>query len=161
MEDLFRALPSLLSEFEENETLREAVVFAAWKRTAGQSLSEHAVPFRLYQKHLIVAVASEMWKRHLESLSGQMIFKLNSLMKQAAVTFIEFRVDEKTVLTAKSDKSKNTLSPLEFEEIALDEVSANLRHSADAIADDNLRYQFLLAAGACLARKKNLLKKDL
>ena len=70
MEDLFRALPALLKEFEENESLREAVTFAAWRRIAGESLCEHAVPFRLYKKHLIIAVAHETWKRHLERLSG-------------------------------------------------------------------------------------------
>lgn len=156
MEDLFRALPALLKNFEENETLREAVVFAAWRKAAGQNLVQHAVPFRLYQKHLIIAVANEMWKRHLESLSGQMIFQLNSLLKQAAVTFIEFRVDDKTVLEEKRKKSENRMSPEQAEEIALDEVSVNLRSSADAIEDDNLRYQFLLAAGSCLARKKKL-----
>ena len=160
MEDLFRALPALLKEFDENETLREAVVFAAWERAAGQSLAQHAVPFRLFQKHLIIAVASEMWKRHLELLSGQMIFKLNSLMRQAAVTFIEFRVDEKTVLEAKNKNGQNSLSDLEQEEIALDQVTPKMRASADAIEDDNLRYQFLLAAGSCLARKKNLSDKN-
>lgn len=156
MEDLFRALPALLKEFDENEALREAVVFAAWERAAGQSLAQHAVPFRLFQKHLIIAVASEMWKRHLEMLSGQMIFKLNSLMRQAAVTFIEFRVDEKTVLEAKNKNQQTSLSVLEQNEIALDEVTPKMRASADAIEDDNLRYLFLLAAGSCLARKKNL-----
>ena len=156
MEDLFRALPALLKEFDDNESLREAVVFAAWERAAGEGLAQHAVPFRLFQKHLIIAVASEMWKRHLEMLSGQMIFKLNSLMRQAAVTFIEFRVDEKTVLEAKNKNQQNSLSVLEQEEIALDEVTPKMRASADAIEDDNLRYQFLLAAGSCLARKKNL-----
>ncbi|CAN5866235.1 hypothetical protein BH20ACI4_BH20ACI4_16560 [soil metagenome] len=160
MEDLFRALPALLKEFDENETLREAVVFAAWQKAAGKSLAQHAVPFRLYQKHLVIAVANEMWKRHLESLSGQMIFQLNSLLRQAAVTYIEFRVDEKTVGGAKRKNSKNYLSPEQLEEKALDEVSINLRNSADAIEDDNLRYQFLLAAGSCLARKKILMKKN-
>lgn len=160
MEDLFRSLPGLLKEFDENETLREAVIFAAWRRTAGQSLTEHTVPFRLHQKHLVVAVSSLMWKRHLESLSGQMIFKINSLLKQAAVTFIEFRIDEKTVLEAKRNNSASYLTPEQIEEIALNEVSNNLRGSADAIEDDNLRYQFLLAAGSCLARKKRLLNKD-
>ena len=156
MDDLFRALPALLKEFDENETLREAVVFAAWRRTAGASLCEHTVPFRLYQKHLIIAVTSEMWKRHLESLSGQMIFKINSLLRQAAVTFIEFRVDEKTVAQEKRKSPGSGLSPEEAEEMALEEVSTKLRSSADAIEDDNLRYQFLLAAGSCLARKKHL-----
>ncbi|HSK70664.1 MAG TPA: DciA family protein [Pyrinomonadaceae bacterium] len=159
MEDLFRALPALLREFEENESLREAVTFAAWRKIAGESLCEHAVPFRLYKKHLIIAVAHETWKRHLERLSGEMIFKINSVLGSAVVTFIEFRVDEKTVLQERMKNRKQTISEEEQIEIALEEVSPKLRFSADNIKDDNLRYQFLLAAGSCLARKKNLGKK--
>lgn len=160
MEDLIRALPALIKEFDENETVREAVVMAVWRKIAGEVLRDHAVPFRLFQKHLIVAVTSETWKRHLESLSGQMIFKLNSALGQAAVTFIEFRVDEKTVLDERSKNRKQTVSEAEFEDLALDEVSQKLRRSADAIEDDNLRYNFLLAAGGCLVRKKNLMKRE-
>ncbi len=160
MEDLTRALPALIKEFDENEIVREAVVMAVWRKIAGDVLRDHAVPFRLYQKHLVVAVTSEMWKKHLESLSGQMIFKLNSMLGQAAVTFIEFRVDEKTVLEERSKNNRQTISEDEFEEMALDEVSQKLRRSADAIEDDNLRYNFLLAAGGCLARKKNLMKRE-
>ena len=156
MEDLIRALPALLKEFDENEAVREAVVFAVWRKVAGESLRGHAVPLRLFQKHLIIAVTSATWKKHLESLSGQMIFKLNSSLQQAAVTFIEFRVDEPTVLQERAKHLKSTLSDEEYEEIALDEVTPKLRHSADAIKDDNLRYQFLLAAGSCLARKKKM-----
>jgi hypothetical protein len=154
MEDLFRALPALLKEFDENETVREAVIFAVWRRIAGESLREHTVPIRLFQKHLIIAVGSATWKKHLEHLSGQMIFKLNSALKQAAVTFIEFRVDEETILQERAKNRKSTMSDEELAEIALEEVTPNLRHSADAIKDDNLRYQFLLAAGGCLARRK-------
>jgi len=80
MEDLFRALPKLLKEFEDTDEIREAVALAAWRRVAGQSLCEHAVPFRLFNKHLMVAVANQTWKKHLEHLSGQMIFKLNSML---------------------------------------------------------------------------------
>jgi len=158
MEDLVRALPALLKEFDENDAVREAVVFAVWRRVAGESLREHAVPIRLFQKHLIIAVGSDTWKKHLEHLSGQMIFKLNSVLKQAAVTFIEFRVDEETILQERAKNKKSTLSDAELEEIALEEVTPKLRVSADAIKDDNLRYQFLLAAGSCLARKKNMKK---
>lgn len=158
MEDLVRALPALLKEFDENDAVREAVVFAVWRRVAGESLRGHAIPLRLFQKHLIIAVASDTWKKHLEHLSGQMIFKLNSVLKQAAVTFIEFRVDEETILQERARNKISTLSDAELEEIALDEVTPKLRGAADAIKDDNLRYQFLLAAGSCLARKKNMKK---
>ncbi len=156
MEALFRALPKLLKEFEDTEEVREAVVFAAWRTIAGESLSEHTVPFRLFNKHLIVAVADKMWKRHLETLSGQMIFKLNSTLGQAIVTFIEFRVDEETLRAERIKHHKTQMTDEQQREIALEEVTPKLRRSADAIKDDNLRYQFLLAAGSCLARKKNM-----
>jgi hypothetical protein len=160
MEDLFRALPKLLKEFEDTEEVREAVVFASWRKIAGESLSEHTKPFRLYNKHLIVAVADKMWKRHLESLSGQMIFKLNSVLGQAIVTFIEFRVDEGLLAAERAKHRTNQMTDEQRREAALDEVTPKLRHSADAIKDDNLRYQFLLAAGSCLARKKSMKEKE-
>ena len=156
MEDLFRALPKLLKEFENTDEVREAVVFAAWRKIAGESLSEHTVAFRLFNKHLIIAVADKMWKRHLESLSGQMIFKLNSVLGQAVVTFIEFRIDEETVEAERAKHRKTLISDEQQREIALEEITPKMRRSADAIKDDNLRYQFLLAAGSCLARKKKI-----
>ncbi|MDQ3323376.1 MAG: DUF721 domain-containing protein [Acidobacteriota bacterium] len=159
MEDLFRTLPKLLKEMGEHEEVREAVVFAAWRKIAGSSLQSHAVAFRLYNKHLMVAVTSETWKKHLEFLSGQMIFKINSVLGQAVVTFIEFRVDEETVLQERRKTQDSPMSDEELREIALDEVTPKMRRSADAIKDDNLRYQFLLAAGGALAHKKRRSEK--
>ena len=156
MNELFRALPALLKEFDDNPTVREAVTFAAWRKIAGESLRQHAVPFQLVQKRLTVAVKSETWRKHLEHLSGQMIFKLNSALGSAVVTYIEFRIDEAAVEKENYKATGTTLTDEELEEIALDEVTPKMRRSADAIKDDNLRYQFLLAAGSCLARKKKL-----
>lgn len=156
MNELFRALPALLKEFDDNETVREAVTFAAWRKIAGESLRQHAVPFRLAGKHLTVAVKSETWRKHLEHLSGQMIFKLNSALGSAVVTFIEFRVDEAAVAAENTKDRETKLTDEELEEIALENVTPKMRRSADAIKDDNLRYQFLLAAGSCLERKKKL-----
>lgn len=158
MEDLFRALPKLLKEIDSEE-VREAVVFAAWRKIAGASLQSHAVAFRLYNKHLMVAVASEMWKRHLELLSGQMIFKINSVLGQAVVTFIEFRVDEATVLEERGKTEDSVMTDAELREVALEEVTPKMRRAADAIKDDNLRYQFLIAAGGALAHKKRQAEK--
>ncbi len=156
MNELFRALPALLKEFDDNETVREAVTFAAWRKIAGETLRQHAVPFALTQKRLTIAVKSETWRKHLEHLSGQMIFKLNSALGSAVVTYIEFRVDENAVEKENFKGDTRTLSQEEFEEIALEEITPKMRRAADAIKDDNLRYQFLLAAGSCLARKKKL-----
>lgn len=110
MNELFSALPALLEKFDENEAIREAVVFAVWRKIAGENLRPHAVPFRLFQKQLVIAVGDERWKKELEKLSGQMLFKLNSALKQAAVTFIEFRIDEEFVLIERAKRSANRKS---------------------------------------------------
>ena len=160
MNELFRALPALLKEFEDNQEVREAVTFAAWRKIAGETLRDRAVPHRLFKKHLVVAVMSDTWKKHLEHLSGQMIFKLNSLLGSAVVTYIEFRVDEQSVLNDRAKHKNPIISNENIGEKGLGEVTPKLRHSADAIKDDHLRYQFLKAAGSCLARKKILNEKD-
>jgi hypothetical protein len=155
MNELFRALPALMKEFEDNETVREAVVFAAWRKIAGDALRFSAVPAHLSGKRLTVAVSSETWRKHLEHLSGQMIFKINSKLGSAVVTFIEFRVDEAAVRRERAKFHKAEAEAIS-EETALNEITPKMRHKADAIKDDNLRYQFLLAAGSCLARKKKM-----
>lgn len=160
MNELFRALPALLKEYEDNEDVREAVIFAAWRKIAGETLRDRAVPHRLFKKHLVIAVMSDTWKKHLEHLSGQMIFKLNSVLGSAVVTYIEFRIDEQSVLRDRAKHKSSIVSNDNVGEKALDELTPKLRHSADAIKDDHLRYQFLLAAGSCLARKKILNEKD-
>lgn len=154
MDELFQTLPQLLKEMSDNESVREAVVFAAWRRAAGAGLRDKAVPLRLYQKHLIVAVESEMWKKNLQSLSGQMIFKLNSLLGQAVVTFIEFRPDEETINAERAKTRRRAISDDELRETALEQITPKMRIAADRIKDDNLRYQFLLAAGSALARRR-------
>lgn len=155
MNELFRALPALMKEFEDNDTVREAIVFAAWRKIAGNALRFSAVPVRFSGKHLTVAVSGESWRKHLEHLSGQMIFKINSKLGAAVVTFIEFRIDDEAVKKERA-KFQRILDEKISEEDALNEVTPKMRHSADAIKDDDLRYQFLLAAGSCLARKKKL-----
>jgi hypothetical protein len=121
-------------------------------------LSEHAVPLRLSQKHLIVAVANERWEKYLRDLCGQMIFKLNSALGQAVVTYIDLQVDEEVVERERQKRRGQKYDEEKLRELALDQVSPQLRAKADKIKDDDLRYQFLLAAGSCLVRKEKLKK---
>lgn len=153
MEDLFRTLPKILKEFGDSPEVREAVIFATWKKAAGKSLCGHTAPIGLKDQHLTVAVKDETWKSHLESLAGQMIFKINSMLSKAAVTYIEFQVDE--ILVAKETGiHQDNVCEADSRKLALKEVSTNLQNSAEMIQDERLRAQFLLAAGSCLVRKK-------
>ena len=97
MEQLFGAIPAVLGGLGANEGINEAVVFAAWQRCAGELLNERTTPIELFENRLVVAVADETWQRHLEDLSPQMLYKLNSSLSNGTVKFIEFRINEKAV----------------------------------------------------------------
>jgi len=156
MNELSTALTALLKEFGGHPEVREAIVFGAWRKIAGETLRKQAVPLRLEKRHLAVAVDSEMWKNHLEDLSGQMIFKLNSALGSAEVTFIEFVVDEKAVAAENLKYGKPAPGEAESARIAAGEITPGLRESAGAIKNEELRERFLMAAGRCLARKRVL-----
>ena len=154
MDQVFRAIPNLLSEFDDNPKLEEAFIFAGWRKIAGESLRSHTVPVQYYKKRLVIAVSDKMWKRHLELLSGQMVFKLNAVLKSESVSFIEFKVDAGLVASQQAASIEKTV--VENEKMASEQITQNLKNSADLIKDKELRKQFLLAAGSCLARKERM-----
>ncbi len=152
MDDLIRALPKLLRAAGEAEEVAEAASFVAWRRVAGEALRGCAVPFRLYRKTLVVAVPDATWRRQLEEVSGQLIFRLNSLLGQALVTYIEFRVDPQTV-QAERERAQASARDQHAAEEAAYARAGELRAAAAAIHDEDLRRRFLLAAGSCLNRQ--------
>jgi Protein of unknown function (DUF721). len=156
MEALFRSLPALLDALPDNENVREAVVFAAWRKIAGDQLGTHTAPVRFKENRLLVAVPDNSWKKNLASLSSQMIFKINTALNSPVVTYIEFIVDTKKAGKAGIDKTVTT------DDIATiaSEITPELRQSAAIIEDEKLRHEFLLAAAICLARRAKLAASD-
>ena len=150
MLDLFRTLSGVLRDAENVDEIRQAIVFAAWRRIAGDSLSEHTAPISLENTRLVVAVSSLTWQRHLEDLCGQMVFKLNAALGAPLVTYVELRVDETFVRSSKESRDES-----ELRQQAEREIPPELRSAADKITDEELRKQFLLAAGNCLVRKRS------
>jgi hypothetical protein len=152
MEELIRLLPKVLSATESSEEVLEAATLAAWRRVAGEGLREHAVPFRLYDKTLIVAVPDATWGKQLEEMSRKLLFRLNGFLGQAAVTYIEFRVDPQTVNQARDELRRRQTEREEYERRALDSATPLLT-AAENIKNPNLRRKFLVAAGSCLERR--------
>ncbi len=153
MDDLIRALPSLLRAAGEAEEVAEVAAFVAWRRVAGAALRGCAVPFRLHRKMLVVAVPDTTWKKQLEAISGQLLFGINSLLGQPMVTFIEFRVDRRTVQDERDRIPSPNIPDDAREESAL-RGSKELQPAADAIRDEDLRRRFLLAAGSYMNAQK-------
>ena len=155
MQDIFSALPALLIEHADNEDVRRTVIFAVWKKIAGESLAGHAVPVALDGNALTIAVADRNWQRNLAGLSKEMIFKMNFIFGKPHVKFIEFVIDAGRLEPVKP----SPVGRAALESEALDQIGEPLRKAADSIQNDDLRRKFLLAAGSCLAREERLAAK--
>lgn len=154
MDDLLRVLPKFLRAAGEAEEVLEAAAMVAWKRVAGEGLRGQAVPFRLYRKTLIVAVADTTWQKQLEAVSGQLLFRINSLLGQAVVTYIEFRIDPVTVRAERAKMTTEKEDVAVQERRALKSADGQVHDAAEAITDEQLRRRFLLAAGSCIDRRE-------
>ncbi|MBL8170937.1 MAG: DUF721 domain-containing protein [Acidobacteria bacterium] len=147
MNSLLKMLPQMIRLSGDNEEVREQAAFAAWRIAAGEGVAGGCAPFRLYQKHLVIAVLDQIWKKQLEQMSGQYLFRINSLLGAPLVTFIEFRVDREHVLRERPPE------PTHYEFHHTEEISADLAAAAERIKDERLRAQFLRTAAKCLERR--------
>lgn len=145
MNSLLKLLPTMIRLSGDNEEVREQAVFAAWRTIAGKSLAHSCVPFRLYQKQLIIAVQDQVWKTQMERVAGEFLFRLNSVLGAPLVTFIEFRIDPRHVLSERQTPPENLLA-------APPEMSEDVRRAAAGIKNDALREQFLRTAAKYLER---------
>ncbi|MBA2502019.1 MAG: DUF721 domain-containing protein [Pyrinomonadaceae bacterium] len=161
MDDLLRPLIKILRASGDSEEAFEAAAFLAWRRVAGEHLRTAAVPFRLYRKTLVVAVPDATWQKQLEAISAQMLFRINSLLGQAVVTYIEFRIDPQTIA---HERERNVrMPPVERDTQEQQWLAAaqELRTAATHIEDQELRRRFLLAAGSSIdAQQRRREKRD-
>src|SRR5580765_3414450 len=93
MESLIKTLPAILTAAGPSAELAEGACFAAWKHAAGDALSVHAVPVKLEDQTLIVAVADNIWQKQLEQIRPQLLFRLNTVLGHSLVKIIELRID--------------------------------------------------------------------
>ena len=152
MHEVFDAFAAVMRSLPPDPEIREAFIFAAWRRVAGGLLCEHAAPARVEGDLLHVAVSSFAWQRHLADLSAQMVFKLNAILGSGSVRRIEFDIDEEYVIEQRRNGG-DRIPDNEFIELAESESAGAVTESANAIDDESLRNAFLLAAGRCLARR--------
>jgi len=140
MEQLFAALPQLLKELGANHGVEEQMIFAAWRRVAGEMLAQRTKPLEYFENRLIVAVEDRNWQRNLETLAPEMVAKLNAATEQGKVNYIEFRRDKRAIDRQQKPKIERTA----------DNVPDTLRSAAADITDERLRKSFLEAAAAYL-----------
>ena len=150
MIDLNRLLPKLLNATGANPELTEVAAKIAWTRAAGEGLRTSAIPFRLFQKTLIVSIADGIWQKQMQTMSAELVSRINRLLGRDVVDSIEFRIDPATVDHARalSSDAKERARP-EARPIPAELVSA-----AGEISDGELRERFMRAAENCIARRE-------
>lgn len=147
MDKLIKTLPAILKASGASAEVSQAACIAAWKHAVGEGLSGHAVPIQLLNQTLVVVVADNVWKRQLEQLRGQLLFRLNSVLGQPLVKSIELRVDPKTLARARGPvAAANKGKDLNYQ------VPGELLSAAAGIEDVELRRAFLGAATSCIRR---------
>jgi hypothetical protein len=153
MEQLINSLPAFLRAAGNTEEVTEAAAFAVWNHVAGAGLRPQAIAISLQKQKLTVAVADSVWQQQLESLSSQLVFRLNSLLGQGTIRFIEFRVDPQTIEARRQQYSPGK-NISEDNQLAAKTVPFELVSAAATIHDPDLRRAFLGAANNCLRRRE-------
>jgi len=145
MESLIKTLPAILTAAGPSAEVAEAACFAAWKHAVGDGLSVHAVPVRLENQTLVVAVADNIWQKQLEHIRPQLLFRLNTVLGHSLVKLIELKIDPNALPKRPPPEgmaTKRSAQAIPFE----------LRAAATEIQDDDLRRAFLGAATSCIER---------
>jgi len=143
-------LPRLLNSTGTNPEMTEIAAKIAWTRAAGAGLRPNAIPFRLYQKTLIVSVADAIWQKQMQTMSAELLFRINLLLGRDGVDFIEFRIDPATIDSARAMK----FPAKESSRAEARPLPAKLVSAASNIADKELRERFMKAAENCIARRE-------
>lgn len=148
MDQLIKTLPAILKASGASEEVAEAACIGAWRHAVGEGLSSHAVPVQLQDTTLVVIVEDATWKKQLEQMRGQFLFRLNSVLGQVLVKAIEFHVDPKRLAQVRGPESGAGKDKEQRDY----KLPAELLSAAAAIEDVELRRAFLGAATSCVRR---------
>ena len=146
MNQLIKSLPGVLRAAGDSTEVAEAAAIAAWKHAAGDGLKEHAVPLKLEDRTLTIAVADAIWQKQLTSMRGQLLFRVNSILGKPLVGALDFIVDSKIA-------KPSVEQPAQRDEVLDNEVPLELWSAANAIHDKELRKKFLKTALLSLRHK--------
>ena len=140
MIDVTRLLPRLVRANPELATQ------LAWTQAAGPGLRRNAVPAGLQGKVLTVSVADALWQKQLQSMAGELLFRVNTLLGGNKIDQIVFRI-------APRDLPKP--EPRRADEPAKKpgELPTELLFAANSIKDEDLRARFLRAADNLISRR--------
>jgi len=149
MIDVTRLLPNIV------RANPELAVKVAWARAAGVGLRRNTHPFSFEGKTLTISVMDALWQKQLQSMSAELIFRMNNLLGSGMVDEIVFCIAPSDVSQAQSiNRSEPSKKPEDRP------LPTELMFAATSIADEDLRARFLRAANNLIARRDSNLGDD-
>ncbi len=142
MIDVTRLLPKIV------KANPELAAKLAWSRATGEGLRRNAIAVRLQGRILIVSVADALWQKQLESMAGELLFRVNNLLGGAGVDGITFQISPSDI-----PRGRSLASGTSSERHQANPLPTELMFAAGGIADDDLRARFLRAADNLIARR--------
>ncbi|HVQ38805.1 MAG TPA: DUF721 domain-containing protein [Pyrinomonadaceae bacterium] len=146
MDNLITTLPAILAAAGNSKDVAEAACIAAWKHVVGEALSNQTVPVQLENQQLVVVIEDNIWRRQLEPMRAQLIFRLNSMLGRPLVKFIEWRIDPDRLTQARVKREGPRKALADYP------IPGELVTAAAGLGDAKLRRAFLGAASSCVRR---------
>lgn len=118
----------------------------AWTQAAGPGLRRNAVPAGLQGKVLTVSVADALWQKQLQSMAGELLFRINTLLGGNKIDELIFRIAPRDLPQPEPRQAEESAR-------APNELPTELLFAANSIADEELRARFLRAADNLISRR--------
>ncbi len=151
MNNIIALLSRLVEAAGGNSEIVETAAKIAWSRAAGEGIRSNAVPLRLNDHKLVIAVADAIWQTQLKAMSAELLARLNRLLGRELIKSLEFRIDLQSLQTMSRQTARANSSAIEQAAVS---VPVEVLAAAGAIQDETLRQHFLAAAGAVIARRQ-------
>ncbi|MBL8148822.1 MAG: DUF721 domain-containing protein [Blastocatellia bacterium] len=148
MQDITKLLSHFIRLSQNQEDISQTAAFISWKIVVGEAISRISRPLSLNRKTLIIGVVDETWKKQLEQMSGQIIFKLNAVIGVVLVTNLDFQI------APEHFKAQQKVNPSTNAEVT-DEL---ILDAAEKITDPKLRNLYIKAAGKYLEAQEKVSK---
>lgn len=150
MEKFINTIPAILAASGSAEEVAEAACIVSWKHAVGVALSSQAVPLKLVDNTLVIAVADRIWQKQLEQMHSHLLYRLNSVLGRSLVKSIDFRIDADVFNRAGKPGTQGDAAARQGSTA----IPIELLSAAAAIDDAALRKAFLGAALSCVRRSE-------
>lgn len=91
LKSLRSTLNSLLKQYGLDVKIKQYEVFNVWQEAVGEHIAKVAIPQKIDRGVLIVKVEKPVWRNELVYMKGEIIEKVNKLLKEEIVKEIIFR----------------------------------------------------------------------